>query len=603
LSGAMWPSWVSKVDSPAAPDLFKVDDKGGPMRDSRLKVDIRVSFKEIEARGLDTRGKQLDRDSRILRLTNMPSMIMDSVNFPCMQRFVMHPTSNPILIWHIIGPILLCYDIVMIPLQAFPLPELTIFNVISLITTTYWTLDMIRGFFTGYETDRAVEMRPGPIARRYVKSWFGLDALTCVIDWTFILLGNIGMFNKFWRTGRAIHAWRLLRLVRLVRVLKFTKRVTSFAADQVTSIQGLITLKSSYVGFGVIFTSHYMACYWYLVGDLNILNLSETSWLEEQGLTNSSLLEVYVCAFHWAIGQSGFTPTRVYPTNTLERLYASWASFCWLIIVSVIINLFSIWLRHLHEANRDREKQNIHLRKYLEEHDIPRKLTGRVLRCFRANYHAHQRRVHEEDIEFLQDLPVSLKICLRREVFMPVLNKHPFFSFLASVNPQLPIMITYCAMQEVRHLAGEVVFAENTPATHMLCVLIGRLDYYAVQSAMCVTKLKAGDWALEPALWLRWTCRGRLVTEIASELVSVDVEKFMAIMHHVKAKGEDIESIRMFAREVCDHFYSSCATTDLWGDIEEVQEIGDNILAARPPPLRVDQSVDVKSMTLFRPPP
>jgi len=351
----------------------------------------------------------------------------------------------------------------------------------------------------------------------------------------------------------------------------------------VTSLQGLITLKSLYIGMGVTFACHYMACYWYLVGDMSSMHLGHTNWLEWHGLVNATLLEVYVSSFHWAIGQSGFTPADIHPTNILERAYACYVSFCWLIIVSVIINLFSIWLGHLHEANKDREQQNIGLRRFLEEHEVSRPLTSRVLRCFRSNYHAHQRRTHEGDVEFLRDLPVGLKICLRVEVFMPVLKKHPFFTFMSKSNPILPVMITYCAMREDRHLAGEVIFTENTPAKHMLHVLTGRLDYYAVQGAMGVTKLQAGDWALEPALWMRWTCQGRLVTEITSELVSVDVEKFMAIMHHVRAKGEDVDSVKHFAQSVCDHFCSFCSSSDLWGDAPEIQELGDEILASGAP--------------------
>jgi len=237
----------------------------------------------------------------------------------------------------------------------------------------------------------------------------------------------------------------------------------------------------------------------------------------------------------------------------MERGFASCASFLWLIIVSVTINLFNTWLAQLRDANFDQVTQHILLRKYLEEHDVSRSLTYKVLRCFRAKYHMHMRRVHEEDIEFLRDLPMPLKVSLHREVYLPILRPHPFFKLLASVNESLLSLVSHIAIGEHHHLAGETVFLEGEVATEMLRVGIGQLDYYLLQRSVGCMPLSPGDWACEAALWVRWTLRGRLVAATSSELVGIDVAKFHAVMQDADWRGQNIEAVRHFARGMLAH--------------------------------------------------
>mmetsp|Transcript_26194 Transcript_26194/g.61086 ORF Transcript_26194/g.61086 Transcript_26194/m.61086 type:complete len:84 (-) Transcript_26194:30-281(-) len=78
----------------------------------------------------------------------------------------------------------------------------------------------------------------------------------------------------------------------------------------------------------------------------------------------------------------------------------------------------------------------------------------------------------------------------------------------------------------------------------------------------------------------------------------------MAIMHHVKAKGEDIECIKIFAKNVCDHFLEAYSDTDLWQDSEEMEELGAEILASKPPwspppPVSEDGSLEAEGGPAF----
>uniref|UniRef100_A0A7S1R891 Cyclic nucleotide-binding domain-containing protein n=1 Tax=Alexandrium catenella TaxID=2925 RepID=A0A7S1R891_ALECA len=574
VESIMWPVWSGQ-------------DPDGVEEDGRLtadmlhrEVDIRVRVTEMEAKGLATNGSFIDipQDSGGGTFGTRGSILKSS---SWLQAFVLHPTSNPILVWHIIGPLLLGYDIITIPLKAFPIPEHWVLDLIAIIITTYWSLDMLRSFLTGYEKDNTVEMRPMMISKKYLRSWFFLDFMTCVLDWAFIIGGSGGMFNKFWRTSRAVQAWRILRLVRLVRVVKFMNKVTD-VADQALSLQALIAIRSIYIALAVGFYCHYMACYWFLVGDYNtpaeLLGGGSRSWIMEYRFAEGTIAELYTVSFHWALAQSGFGPTNIYPTNNAERIYASCVSFAWLIIVAVTINLFAQWLTQLRETNKDRDTQRINLRKYLEQHEVSRKLTYKVLRCFRMNYKAHARRKHEEDIEFLRDLPLVLKVSLHKEVYLPVVQSHIFFQFLGTVYESMSVMISHLAVKETHYLAGETVFFEGMFAKYMFHVQIGRLDYYAVRQNMRQIKMNKGDWACEPALWLRWVLRGRMVTSCSCELMGIDVEKVQAILQDAKARGEDVAAMQRYAVDICEHFMECCPDTDLWRDFEVMQNKADEVL-------------------------
>jgi len=544
-----------------------------------LKVDVSVRRAEMEGHGITgtptwTGGGITGIHDRELNFDFRQSQTLEASR---LQLLIMHPTSTPILVWHIIGPLLLLYDIIMIPMKAFPLPDLTVFHVMSIVVTAYWSLDTARGFFTGFEQQNCVEMRPKVIAKRYLRTWFVLDASTCIVDWIFIVFGTTGMFNKFWRTSRAVQAWRILRLVRLVRAVKFINRISAIV-DQVLSVQVLIAIRSINIAVVVCFSCHYMACYWFLVGDWGGLDRGDRSWLKEYNKETAGLSELYSTCFWFALAQSGFAPCNIYPTNSMERTYSCCASFFWIILVSVTINFFNKWLGQLRDMNRDHEKQRTGLRKYLEAHDVSRKLTSKVLRYFRANYRKHAPRVHEEDIDFLKDLPLYLKVALHMEVYGPMLRNHICFQFLGSVSENIPVMISHLAMTETHYMAGDTVFSEGNTATHVFHVVTGRLDYYAVHQNMRCSKLFPGDWAVEPALWIRWVLRGRLVSVLSSELVRIEVEKFYAIMQDAKDRGDDVDPVHFFGLAFCERHLERSPRSDLCRDFAWMRSKADEAL-------------------------
>merc|ERR1712113_412244 len=105
----------------------------------------------------------------------------------------------------------------------------------------------------------------------------------------------------------------------------------------------------------------------------------------------------------------------------------------------------NLWFSELQSANAERVTQWLRLRKFLEEHEISRSLTFKILQSFRWKFHRYMRRVQEGDIEFLNDIPLGLRIALHTELYLLILLRHPLFQVVSSKDRQLPISLGHLA--------------------------------------------------------------------------------------------------------------------------------------------------------------
>merc|ERR1719453_134911 len=92
--------------------------------------------------------------------------------------YIAHPSSGSRLVWDLSGSVLIGYDIIMVPMQVFNLPENGFFIFMNWVTLLFWSCDIVASFLVGYVHKGHTIMDPRKIARNYMKTWFILD---CVI--------------------------------------------------------------------------------------------------------------------------------------------------------------------------------------------------------------------------------------------------------------------------------------------------------------------------------------------------------------------------------------------------------------------------------------
>ena len=76
------------------------------------------------------------------------------------------------------GALLLFVDLIMLPLEVFTIDDVTKERMyyFNLGMFFYWVIDLPLQFVIGIQVDGMIDMRPGPIARQYMRSWLFPDS-------------------------------------------------------------------------------------------------------------------------------------------------------------------------------------------------------------------------------------------------------------------------------------------------------------------------------------------------------------------------------------------------------------------------------------------
>jgi hypothetical protein len=279
--------------------------------------------------------------------------------------------------------------------------------------------------------------------------------------------------TRSWRlSAKILRALRILRAVRLIRIVKiryFLEKVK----DHVQSVSLLLSLKLSFVVLGIVVCAHYLACYWHFMTTLTPDWVAlPTTWLQYYGFEKEETPVVYMASLHWSLAQSGFIGSmEIHPTNIAEQLYSCFVTMFWLILCSLFFSCMTLWAIQLRDLGLDREKQEALVRTFVKERRISDNLSNKVIRFFRLNYNKLTLRKKESAIPLFNDLPIDMRIEVHKEVYRPMLRKHPAFPLLFdedSINS-----ICHLVTVDMHYLAGQTIFSVGGGHCHALHFLGG----------------------------------------------------------------------------------------------------------------------------------
>merc|ERR1719265_459508 len=118
--------------------------------------------------------------------------------------WIVNPDSNARIAWDLSSLFLVVYDMIMIPMAVFAMPDIQFFEVMDWTTRIFWTLDMGWSCLTGVVlSDGKVMYDQREILKRYAKSWLSLDLFIVGSDWAGVALSSGGaQFARLARTSR-----------------------------------------------------------------------------------------------------------------------------------------------------------------------------------------------------------------------------------------------------------------------------------------------------------------------------------------------------------------------------------------------------------------
>lgn len=486
-----------------------------------------------------------------------------------LQRLILRPNSTKRSVWDFLSVFVLGYDIVYIPLEVFAMDPNMITQGMEFGTTCFWTMDMAVSFLTGYHSEGLIEMRPGKIARRYLRTGFCLDAVVIIVDWILaIFTFQIKAVVRVGKTTRAIRLVRMVRAMRLLRSLKMARLMQLMFRYIKSDL--LRTLISIFLMLLVLVVfNHYFACGWYLIG----YNF-EPNWLQPLGVESddpSDFPFIYASALHWSLTQ--FTPAsmEVYPHSLPERVYTICVLLFALVTFSSFVSSITSGMMYLRKLRTEPAQQEAILRQYFQESKISAELGQRIWVFLYNNHFQHRKRVHRKDLEILKLVPDSLMDLLREELYLPVVTWSPFVKRFNHVYPLVVNEVCHRAITEKCLTTREELFFESKPAEKMSFVTMGTMDYRHRQSSLCCS-ITAGQWACEAVLWLSWTHCGRLSARTSCEIIQLHAGTFRAIIkQHRLAHGYVSTYAKSFRVYLATH--TKVWYTDIWSDVEELKDL------------------------------
>jgi CRP-like cAMP-binding protein len=288
---------------------------------------------------------------------------------------------------------------------------------------------------------------------------------------------------------------------------------------------------------------------------------------------------------------------EIHPTNIAEQLYSCFVTMFWLILCSLFFSCMTLWAIQLRDLGLDREKQEALVRTFVKERRISDNLSNKVIRFFRLNYNKLTLRKKESAIPLFNDLPIDMRIEVHKEVYRPMLRKHPAFPLLFdedSINS-----ICHLVTVDMHYLAGQTIFSEEEEATAMLFIFSGELAYYFESQRGECTDVGPDSWVTEAALWRPWKHVGCLITGTSCEVVNFEVNKFHAVVASDPAR---MSLLRMYARLAVDEHNREETNTDLWTDLDTADRLARQALAVKGEQsksgrLRVRRAFTLKTLT------
>jgi len=491
----------------------------------------------------------------------------------CWRRLVLRPGSRCRVAWDMVGITLIGYDLIWIPLQAFAEPN-TATAVASFIAMCFWTIDIPVSFFTGFLSNGVAELRPSKIAQNYMRGWLSFDVVVVSTDWTIFSVmryaagaAEAASGTEYTRIGQMLKFFRLMRLVRLLKA----DGVISDLIANVRSEFCLIILGLTKRLVFILVTNHLIACAWFAIGNAT----QHVSWVESSGLVGADLGYQYFTSLHWSLTQ--FTPAsmEVVPENVLERGFTVAVLIFAMVMFSSFVSAITMGMTRLQNLNSEQNLNIMVLRRYLSENKVSGELTSRIWDCLRHAKDKSKRRLHQEEIKIIPELPQRVRADLCEEVYAPLLTIHPFFHRL-QVNYHLSTRkIFQVALHEVTVSLGREVFLHGEASDNMYFVVRGTLVYNLAAPVMALPgMLQEKQWACEPTLWIQWKHRGQLTATTHCELIALRASKAQEVLKRLE------EPVR-YAREFASFFgRNPHLLTDVWNCLEVMQNMSERAFSS-----------------------
>lgn len=397
-------------------------------------------------------------------------------NESCCSRLIVHPYNPKRGAWDVSSLFLVLYDMIMIPMAFFEPDKTTFIRIMIWVTRLFWTADIVLSFLSGFVSvdGTAIELRSYPIAMRYLRTWFIIDAIVVSVDWI-ELFAEAAAGAGVSRVAKVSRVFRIVRMIRLLRLAKM-KEVFTLLTERFDSEKIIILLDVFKLSLFMSGSSHFLACLWYAIAKAED---SDRNWLTQTGYDKMSLESKYLMALRWALAQFAGGMDEVTPYSIAENVYTVFVYLLAFWIGAVFVSILTSSMTNWYIIGSQNSQQLTTLRRYLSQNGISRRLAVRVQRNAHHSLKEQQRTMPEESVSLIGQVSEPLRVEIHFEMYTPVLSLHPFFAHYTAECPHVIRRVCHSAMSISFTSIGDIIFnkGEIPARPRMFIVTAGALQY------------------------------------------------------------------------------------------------------------------------------
>lgn len=378
-------------------------------------------------------------------------------------------------------------------------------------------------------------MRPWPIARKYLTSFFPMDLVIITTEWMSAAEHRYRVLGENLPLMRMCKVFRFLRIISVLRVLK-TPNIMSRTIWRYVgpNSRGLVN-ETSLLLCGIAWMSHIIACTWYLLGKHGDSDTGER-WTRTKGIHGKLFNETgpwhnYWTALHWSTAQTFQGGIELFPQNTTETQFNVFIVFLGIVIFSTTFSLVSTNIMQFRLSRQDLTEKIAMLRKMLRECKVSAELSLSVEKQFMEKMN-EKRPVGFKDVPGIKDLPMKLQMELKSEVVGEHLQRQPLLRVWRIADRNSCHRLCHEAIDHIPFARGDVIFLPGKVATGTYYATRGVLEYEQDPASSLVDEKRTRTvtdllWVSQAALWSHWQHVGRLEAESVGEVLTINAESFV----------------------------------------------------------------------------
>ena len=394
-------------------------------------------------------------------------------------------SSNFRKTWDILLAVLIVYNALAVPLRlGFDVEGGMGVMIFDMATDALFIFDIFLNFRTTFERDGVLVDKPSAIAVHYLRTWFVIDLVSALpVDLILLAFGmDTESSSQQYRINKLFKILKTFRLVRVLRLARLARIMARFRAIFNVKYSILTIFKFFIV---VAFVAHWIACFWYLVADLEGISQEEEeggnlTWVSEMlmpgenthgTLKYEELRTKYIVCIYHAIMVMSTIGSHILPVTNTERVYSLITMFIGSSIYAYGITNMCSLIFNLNRQEVEYKQRMDMINDFMTLRGLPQALRNKV-RQYYEHLHAKQRFFNEHEIigELSRDLQTEVVLKLNEQM----IRKNLFFQYMSTKAVTAMIQ----SLNMYSFLPGENIIYEGEIGNEMFFLYDGAVEVY-----------------------------------------------------------------------------------------------------------------------------